>query len=125
MISSCHPAIPLSHLNHSMMDVFQAYAVNHPSEAHKVPHSSVTVEYRKSGETPTPAALLDCLALYVYLINTLGFAAEDMVLLGDSAGGHLVNSVIRYLIDANLPVPGAAILISVSIPRRKTAFDHG
>ena len=109
MISSCHPAIPLAHL---MQHVMKEFKLNKTSN--RIPKSAVTVEYRKSGNSPTPCALLDCLALYTYLLNELRFDANNIVIMGDSAGGHLVNSLIRYAQDANLPIPKAAILICVS-----------
>ncbi|EPQ57629.1 hypothetical protein GLOTRDRAFT_137898, partial [Gloeophyllum trabeum ATCC 11539] len=54
-----------------------------------------SIEYRLSSVTegrycnPFPAALIDALTGYHYLVNTLGFRAEDVILEGDSAGGHL------------------------------------
>lgn len=110
MISSCHPAVPMAHLMQSVMELFNNYS----GEGHgRLPKSAVTVEYRKSGQAPTPSALMDCLALYRYLLEDLQFKADNIVIMGDSAGGHLVNSVIRYAQDAHMHVPKVAILINV------------
>ena len=83
------------------------------------------VEYRLSsagqqGEEsvfPFPAALLDALAGYLYLTK-LGFSEENIVLVGDSAGGNLVLALVRYLLSnkeqhPELPkIPGSLVLLS-------------
>jgi acetyl esterase/lipase len=68
-----------------------------------------------------PAMILDSLNGYMHLIE-LGYAPEDIILLGDSAGGNLALSLCRYLVEyadekspsgANLPrVPSALVLLS-------------
>lgn len=121
MISSCHPGTPLGGIPAAVNDTLQAYSKKHAKDAHKLPQSVVTVEYRKSGQSPTPAALIDCLALYTYVTEVLEFEPKNVTLMGDSAGGHLVNSLIRYLQDANLAAPDSAVLISVS-QTRDTAY---
>jgi len=66
---------------------------------------------------PFPAALLDGLAGYLYLIE-LGFSEEDIILVGDSAGGNLALALTRYLLSyrvqqPKLPrIPGALVLHS-------------
>lgn len=93
-------------------------------------HTSIerafTLEYRLSRgppETvptnPFPAALLDAIAGYNYLVSEVCFAPEDIILEGDSAGGNLALALARYLVengangDVTLPrPPGALILCS-------------
>ncbi|KAL1665349.1 Alpha/Beta hydrolase protein [Schizophyllum commune] len=64
-----------------------------------------SVEYRLSStapfpeRNPFPAALLDALAGYSYLVNVVGFAPEDIILEGDSAGGNLALALTRYLVE--------------------------
>jgi acetyl esterase/lipase len=82
------------------------------------------VEYRLSRAAPEdtpgnafPAALLDALAGYAYLVQSVGFAPEDIIIEGDSAGGNLALALTRYLVEntdlAGLPAPpGALILLS-------------
>ncbi|KAK2462093.1 hypothetical protein APHAL10511_006556 [Amanita phalloides] len=83
------------------------------------------LEYRLSsaepspGTNPFPAALLDAVAGYHYLVNVVGFSPSDIVILGDSAGGNLAHALTRYLVensstpDAKLPAPpGGLILIA-------------
>lgn len=69
---------------------------------------------------PFPAALLDALAGYVYLVDKVGFNPSDIIFLGDSAGGNLALALTRYLVEhhnssdiASLPAPpGGLILLS-------------
>ena len=68
---------------------------------------------------PFPTQLLDALAGYNYLVNVVGFAPENVIVSGDSAGGNLAHALTRYLTeyqdsaDVNLPAPpGALILLS-------------
>ena len=84
-----------------------------------------SVEYRltkvgipgKRSEFPFPAALFDALAGYLYLIK-LGFSEEDIIVVGDSAGGNLALALTRYLLlnqeqQPKLPkVPAALVLLS-------------
>ncbi|KIP06420.1 hypothetical protein PHLGIDRAFT_72685 [Phlebiopsis gigantea 11061_1 CR5-6] len=68
-------------------------------------------------ENPFPAALLDAIAGYSYLVNEVGFAPENIVVEGDSAGGNLALALVRYLVeqqgkgDALLPRPPSALLL--------------
>jgi len=63
---------------------------------------------------PFPAALLDALAGYNYLINRVGFKPQDVIIVGDSAGGNLALALTRYLFEnEGLPSPpGGLILLS-------------
>jgi len=83
------------------------------------------VEYRLSspGEPgtgsvfPFPAALVDALAGYLYLVK-FGFLEENIILVGDSAGGNLALALTRYLLSnkeqhPELPkTPGSLVLLS-------------
>lgn len=65
---------------------------------------------------PFPAALQDCVTSYLYLVRDLKLSPKDVVLSGDSAGGNLVISLLRYLIeyggDLGIPKPSACLLWS-------------
>ncbi|KAG5648519.1 hypothetical protein DXG03_003130 [Asterophora parasitica] len=90
---------------------------------------SFSLEYRLSSTKPFevansfPAALLDALAGYNYLVNVVGFAPEDIIIAGDSAGGNLALALTRYLVEYQnhiseepqfaLPaLPGGLLLLS-------------
>ncbi|KAI1823454.1 alpha/beta hydrolase fold-3 domain-containing protein [Xylaria intraflava] len=72
------------------------------------------VQYRlASPETQFPAAVQDALTAYNYVLD-LGVPAENISLVGDSAGGNLVLALLRYLETAqtSLPRPGRALCLS-------------
>lgn len=84
------------------------------------------LEYRLLRTLPSvegafPAMILDSLNGYMHLVE-LGYAPEDIILVGDSAGGNLALSLCRYLVEyadtkspsgTSLPrIPGALILLS-------------
>ncbi|KAJ3796265.1 Alpha/Beta hydrolase protein [Lentinula aff. detonsa] len=85
-------------------------------------HGVFSCEYRlSSGEgmeaqNSFPAALIDALAGYVYLVNTVKVDPSDIIVEGDSAGGNLALALTKYLVDhqdSDLPAPpGALILLS-------------
>lgn len=71
---------------------------------------------------PFPTQLLDALAGYNYLVNVVGFAPENIIISGDSAGGNLAHALTLYLTEnqrltdteANLlpGPPGGLVLLS-------------
>lgn len=86
---------------------------------------ALAVEYRLTRPSPVnpnnsfPAALLDAIAGYNYLVNEVGFAPENIVVHGESAGGNLALALTRYLVenqgraDVTIPPPpGCLILLS-------------
>ncbi|BEJ17378.1 hypothetical protein CspHIS471_0607790 [Cutaneotrichosporon sp. HIS471] len=70
--------------------------------------------YRKtlSDLTAFPAPLLDALAAWTYVTLTLGFAPAQILLLGDSAGGHLALSLVQQLATLGRPQAGALAMVS-------------
>ncbi|EED79265.1 hypothetical protein POSPLDRAFT_99965 [Postia placenta Mad-698-R] len=70
---------------------------------HSPAKRGLAVEYRLTGPAsyanPFPAALIDCIAGYHYLIDVVGFAPENIILLGDSAGCNLALALARYIVD--------------------------
>ena len=66
---------------------------------------------------PFPAALLDAVACYHYLVHDMGFKPENIIVGGDSAGGFLALALTRYLVVNNLPelpLHGGLLLLSPS-----------
>lgn len=78
--------------------------------ASKLGYNVVAPEYRLAPEYPFPAAPEDCFAVYKELIKI--YAASRIVLLGESAGGNLVLSVLLKIKQAGLPMPAAALCIA-------------
>lgn len=79
----------------------------------------LALEYRLSAtdpyptSNPFPAALMDAIAGYNYLINELGFKPEKVIIMGCSAGGHLSICLARYILDnpGVLPLPSGLIAL--------------
>jgi acetyl esterase/lipase len=69
------------------------------------------VDYRLAPAHPFPAALEDANAAYKLLLES-GFKPENIVIMGDSAGGGLAASTLVYLKEQNMPLPACAVLIS-------------
>jgi acetyl esterase/lipase len=68
-------------------------------------------DYRLAPEHPYPAALQDALASYAALRGQ-GYAADRIVVAGDSAGGALALALALTLRDQGDPVPAGLLLIS-------------
>ena len=67
---------------------------------------------------PFPTALIDAISGYHYIVTTLGFDPDNIVLCGDSCGGHLAIALCRYLVHANLTglrLPRALVLLSPTL----------
>lgn len=67
--------------------------------------------YRRAPEHPFPAAADDVVAAYRWLLAS-GYAPEEIVVMGDSAGGHLTAGLLADLSRRRLPMPAAAVLFS-------------
>lgn len=71
-------------------------------------------DYRMAPEFPYPAGLHDAADVYRGLLDQ-GIAAEHMIIAGDSGGGGLATSLIRYLRDEEVPPPAALALFSPEV----------
>ncbi|KAJ7638512.1 alpha/beta-hydrolase [Roridomyces roridus] len=64
---------------------------------------------------PFPAAVLDIIAGYRYLIQDIGVEPSNIIIGGDSAGGILAYQLTRYLAEGgSLGMAGALLLLSPS-----------
>ncbi|KAF2757139.1 alpha/beta-hydrolase [Pseudovirgaria hyperparasitica] len=75
------------------------------------------LDYRLANEPggKFPAALQDSVTAYRYLLEDLNVDPRRIMVSGDSAGGHLAITLLRYIVEtpaANLPSPAAALLWS-------------
>ncbi|KAG8743302.1 hypothetical protein FRC10_012265 [Ceratobasidium sp. 414] len=84
---------------------------------------TLSIDYRLCSAAPYvigppitfASPLLDALAGYVHLVQKLGFKPQNIIIAGDSAGGHLALALARYLRDnpdLGLGMPGGLLLFS-------------
>lgn len=81
-------------------------------------------EYRLAPEHPFPAAVDDAVGLYQGLLAD-GYAAKDIAIAGDSAGGGLTMATLLSLRDAGEPLPAAACLLSPWLDLAATGASMG
>ncbi len=90
--------------------LLQAYAVIAPVCA-RSGVQALTFAYRLAPEYPYPAQLQDALSMYDWLENA-GYAAKDILLVGESAGGNLALALTRALRGQGRPLPAGLCLLS-------------
>jgi monoterpene epsilon-lactone hydrolase len=71
----------------------------------------LAIDYRLAPEHRFPAAPEDALAAFSWM-REQGFAAENIVIAGDSAGGNLVLTTMLSLRDRREPLPAAGAMMS-------------
>jgi acetyl esterase/lipase len=85
----------------------------------------LSVDYRLANKAPWPLPLLDAIAAYYHLVAVEGIDERDILIGGDSAGGHLALATMRWIRDAGpqlgLRGPRAALLFS---PWCDIGFTH-
>ena len=91
------------HDRHRQMGVNQAVL----TEA----QSLYMVHYRLAPEHPFPAALEDAVKAYKHILAQ-GTKPENIMVIGDSAGGNLTLELSVYLKEHNIPKPKLLILVS-------------
>ena len=69
------------------------------------------VDYRIAPDNVCPAALEDAVAVYKALLEK-GIKPENIMLVGDSAGGNLAVELALYLRDRKIPQPAVIMLAS-------------
>lgn len=70
-----------------------------------------SVEYHLAPEHKAPTAMEDAVFTYYYLLEQ-GYKAEDIIIIGDSAGGNLALATTLYLKDRKRDLPKAVIALS-------------
>jgi epsilon-lactone hydrolase len=72
---------------------------------------AIVIDYRQSPDHVFPAALDDSISAYRALLAQ-GYHADDIFIMGDSAGGNLTLSTLLKIKALNLPQPKSAVAIS-------------
>lgn len=70
-----------------------------------------SIDYRVAPTNHYPAALDDAVTVYKWLLEK-GYDNDNILVVGDSAGGNLTLSTVLYLKDHEIPLPKAVIAIS-------------
>ncbi|KAL4952052.1 Alpha/Beta hydrolase protein [Aspergillus filifer] len=68
-----------------------------------------SLEYGLAPNAPFPAQLDQTMAAYIWLIAELGIAPSKLCLIGESAGGHLILSLLMALYERYLSGPSTAL----------------
>lgn len=79
------------------------------------------VDYRQFPHSPNSVSVTDCADAYRALLERV--PAEEIVMMGDSAGGFLTFSTMAYASVNDLPMPLAAVTYS-PLPGWRDADDH-
>ncbi len=72
---------------------------------------ALSVEYGQWPEAEHPQAIMDAAAGYKWLLNK-GYKPEDIYIFGESAGAMLTLTMMLYLKEHGLPLPGRALVFS-------------
>lgn len=100
---------------------FRGYIIGHPlwtpfplKIARDTKCKTYIPNYRKCVDESSafPAPLLDAVAAWHYLTTELHYAPAQILLLGDSAGGHLALALISQLMVLGMPLPTGVALCS-------------
>lgn len=74
-----------------------------------------SVDYRLAPNSPYPAPLDDCYQVYMwlstYLHKVFDVPPQNIVVVGDSAGGNIIASLTGLLIKLQHPVPKGIVLV--------------
>jgi monoterpene epsilon-lactone hydrolase len=90
------------------IDAYRAFASR---LALRLDATVAVLDYRLAPEHPFPAAVEDATAAYRELLSR-GINADQIVVMGDSAGGGLTVATLIALLRESLPSPAAAVCLS-------------
>jgi monoterpene epsilon-lactone hydrolase len=71
----------------------------------------LSANYRLAPENKFPVPLNDCVTAYKWLLST-GIKPENIVIMGDSAGGNLALVTLLKLKEEGIKLPAAAVMLS-------------
>lgn len=74
--------------------------------------AALSVDYRMIPAVPFEREVEDCVAAYRWLLEDRGIDPAHIVIMGDSAGGHLTFATALRARDEGLPMPAALVALS-------------
>jgi monoterpene epsilon-lactone hydrolase len=80
------------------------------AETTGIPH--IAIDYKLAPEHPFPAGLDDAVSAYVWLTEKEGFYPQDIILMGDSAGGGLTLANLLKIRELDMVQPLCAVALS-------------
>ena len=83
----------------------------------------ICTDYRLAPEHPFSAALDDAVSTYKYLLDE-GYDSREIVVVGESAGGGLVFSLVLRLRELDLPLPAGIVPISPWVDLTMSGESH-
>ncbi|MBE5960728.1 MAG: alpha/beta hydrolase [Lachnospiraceae bacterium] len=92
-----------------MMDLYRDLAVQYSKMA--MDADVATLDYRVAPKYKHPAALIDALLAWEFLIK-MGYHEENIIVAGDSAGGNLALALVTMLRDQNRKLPAGIFVMS-------------
>lgn len=93
-----------------MKNIYRDFAVYYSKKS--MGGDVLTIDYRVAPEYPYPAALMDAVEAYRWLLEDKKYDPDKIVVAGDSAGGGLALALALYLRDHKLAMPSGLILMS-------------
>ncbi|MDE2027940.1 MAG: alpha/beta hydrolase [Candidatus Omnitrophica bacterium] len=79
----------------------------------------ILLEYRRAPESPFPAAVEDTVSAYQWLLDNKN-SPQNIIFIGDSAGGGLAVAAALALRDKKLPLPDALVCLSPWVDLKHT-----
>lgn len=90
--------------------------------ANKLKIPIFSIDYRKPPTHPFPAAPMDCLAVYKFIVSKIksymNINPKNIYLVGDSAGGNLACSLMGSILKHKLPIPKGIYLAYPAVDLR-------
>ena len=93
----------------TLHNAYRNFAVLYSELGHGMP--VLTIDYRVAPEDPYPAALLDAVSAWEWLLEK-GYQEDKIIVAGDSAGGGLAIALVMYLRDQERSLPCGLVAMS-------------
>jgi acetyl esterase/lipase len=88
-----------------------------------VGYKALLFDYHLAPEFPAPAAVNDSAAVYCWMLEQ-GYHPEDIIFVGDSAGGGIEIGTLIKLRDDGVPLPAGCVAFSPSLDMTISGESH-